>query len=171
VLGACYLAFFHAIHFYGRYLAPLMLPAVAMTSVAVLRARRMSGILVLAVLIGVGPLALASVSGWVFQAGVTHNPFYDQQLSLIEQHVPAGEMVAAFQSGTIGYFRDGVVNLDGKVNVEAHRERERGNLRGYLVQRGVRWYCDQGAGFYDETADEWTVVARQGGFVLCHRAR
>ena len=170
VLGAWYLAFFRATHFYGRYLAPVMLPAVATTSVAVLRARRTSGTLVLVVLLGVGPLALASVGGWVFQVGVARNPFYDHQLALIEEHVPAGETVAAFQSGTIGYFRDGVVNLDGKVNVEAQREQERQNLRGYLVRRGVRWYCDQGTGFYDERADEWTVVARQGGFVLCRRA-
>ena len=169
LLGACYLVFFRAVHFYGRYLAPVMLPAVAMTSVAVLRSRRWSATLVLVVLLGVGPLALASVGGWVFQAGVARNPFYDHQLALVEAHVPAGELVSAFQSGTLGYFRDGVVNLDGKVNVEAQRESERDNLRGYLVRRAVRWYCDQGVGFYDERADEWTVVARQGGFVLCRR--
>ena len=44
------------------------------------------------------------------------NPCYRDQLELVETHVPENAWVAAGQSGTLGYFRNHVINLDGKVN-------------------------------------------------------
>ena len=59
------------------------------------------------------------------------SPMYAVQLPLVREGVPDGEVVAAGQSGTLGYFRDNVLNLDGKVNPEALQYR--GRMREYLL--------------------------------------
>ncbi|NJN67317.1 MAG: hypothetical protein HC884_11700 [Chloroflexaceae bacterium] len=46
------------------------------------------------------------------------NPYYREQIPLIERYVPDGDDIAAFESGTLGYFHDRTINLDGKVNPE-----------------------------------------------------
>lgn len=58
----------------------------------------------------------------------------------VARHVPNGTRVAALQSGTLGCFRDNVVNLDGKVNPAALRVR--GHLDEYLQQIDVEWIAD-----------------------------
>ena len=53
-------------------------------------------------------------------------------------------MVGARQTGTLGYFRPRVVNLDGKVNGDALRARAAGRLRAYLDAAGVDVVVDAG---------------------------
>jgi hypothetical protein len=45
--------------------------------------------------------------------------------------------MAAFESGTLGYFREDVVNLDGKVNSAALRARRAGATHRYLLRADV----------------------------------
>ena len=51
-----------------------------------------------------------------------------------------GVVVAAAQTGTLGYFRRHVINLDGKVNPDTLRIRER--ARAYLDAQNVDWFVD-----------------------------
>lgn len=168
LLGFYYLFFSGAPHFYGRYLTPLMLVAIALAASALAQIDRFRSLPVI-VLAPIALIAGISVLGWHFQIGVSQSPFYRDQLHLIETYVPQTDVVSAGQSGTIGYFRDRVVNLDGKVNAEALQNRD--NMELYLERRHISWYCDWTSSFLgtDPAANGWTVVAKRGDFALYHR--
>ena len=81
-----------------------------------------------------------------------------------EDVVPAGARLGAFQSGTLGYLRDDVVNLDGKVNEGALRAQR--DLVGYCEAEGVEWVADwphliEGNFFHGPPAPGWTLVAER----------
>jgi len=166
-LTAWYLMSSYATHFYGRYLVPVVLVVVmGATVVAITHLRR---------LIGVGSI-LATVVAASAVLGLFHsnldprNPMLDEQVALVEAVVPPGETVAAKQSGTLGFFRSDVVNLDGKVNPDALEAR--GDLPAYISRIGVRWLCDWDAVVERIVAadDEvWTPVDRRGTFVCWYR--
>ena len=73
-------------------------------------------------------------------AGFSGNAVFHDQVALVRAHVPPGERVAAGQTGTLGFFRDRVVNLDGKVNRAALAWQAR--MWDYLAQEHVVWFCD-----------------------------
>lgn len=162
-----YLLFSGAEHFYGRYLTPYMLIAVPVTAVLLaIGASRNARTWMLVVPVWVYALLVAAA----FSRGASM-PYYTQQLQLIADHVPSSERVAAGQSGTIGYFRDDVVNLDGKVNPAALAYRE--HMWDYLREREIRWFCDwkwyaQWMLGDDPTANGWRLVASSGEFNLYH---
>ena len=98
-------------------------------------------------------------------------PHREANLFLVGKHVPAAEQVGAGQVGVLGFFRDGVVNLDGKVNQEANRFR--GNPQELLDRRHINWVCDspgylRGLGF-DPEQGGWVVVEESEGTVLYRR--
>jgi hypothetical protein len=110
---------------------------------------------------------------WLLAAGRmgATSPMYIAQLPLVCENVPDGELAAAGQSGTLGYFRDNVLNLDGKVNPEALQYR--GRIWEYLRERNVRWFCDWES-YVDTCLGEeperhgWRVVDEREGFYLLH---
>ena len=170
LLGLYYMGFSAATHSYGRYLAPLMLVTIPMTAVALVEIRRFRAALQGAAVVALVSLAAVSAIAWDIQARVSPSGYYHEQLRLIEDHVPPAEAVGAFQSGTIGYFRDRVVNLDGKVNGEALRRR--GDLQAWLAERGVNWFCDWEGQFAGRGSPPgiWLPVATRGAFALYRRA-
>jgi len=113
-------------------------------------------------------IAVISIFGWHFQIGAAKNPFYNDQLQLIDAYVPLDDTIGAGQSSTIGYFRAHVVNLDGKVNSEALPYHN--NMWEYLERRNITWYCDWASGFLgpNPAANGWKVMAKRGSFVLYH---
>jgi hypothetical protein len=171
ILGLYYLLFSGAPHFYGRYLSPFMLISIVVAAITLAQVDRFHNLIRFAVLIPLVLIAAASILGYQFQVGVSKSPFYNDQLQLIEASVPHAETVSAGQSGTIGYFRDHVVNLDGKVNAEALHYRN--NMWKYLENRNIAWYCDWSSGFLgpDPAANGWTVVGRRGSFLLYHHSK
>jgi hypothetical protein len=102
------------------------------------------------------------------------SPYYKNQLTLINIFVPADATVAAGQSGTIGFFRDHVVNLDGKVNAAALSRQ--GNIKAYLAIENIQWLCDQPdyitkyLGSDKGNPDGWQLVHSLNGFQLWHHA-
>ena len=87
----------------------------------------------------------------------------------MRDHVPPGDEVAAGQSGTLGFFRERVVNPDGKVNREALAYQA--NMGDYLRRRGVKWFVDwqHYAERYlgpDPAAHGWRLVATRADFRL-----
>ncbi|MCY7299615.1 MAG: glycosyltransferase family 39 protein [Ilumatobacteraceae bacterium] len=166
-LAAWYLTSSHATHFYGRYLAPVVLVVVmGATVVAMTHLRRLIGFgSVLATVVAAG-----AVLGLFHSNLDPRNPMLDEQVALVEAVVPVGETVAAKQSGTLGFFRSDVVNLDGKVNPEALEAR--GDMPGYISRIGVRWLCDWDAVVERIVAADdaiWTSVDRRGTFVCWYR--
>jgi hypothetical protein len=70
----------------------------------------------------------------------THPHF--QVVNWVKLYVPTQTWVGAYQSGTIGYFHDHTINLDGKVNPEALRARKQGQLNSYIVQKPIEYIAD-----------------------------
>jgi hypothetical protein len=167
-----YTASSFAFWFYARYLSPLLLLGTLVLARLLLAASsRWPAVVVL----------LVGVLGWSVPYDVLEshrapiekgNIMYTDQLPLVEQHVPPQECVAALQSGTLGYFRDCVVNLDGKVNPAALAHR--GDIWRYLDDRGVRWLCDWPLLFREYFGSRpdlqgWEAVETRNKFVLYRR--
>ena len=127
----------YAYWFYGRYLSPLVLiSSVVLASCLIWLPRTLT------ILAGFyfTAIALAASAGhwvnWLYQ----ENTMYTEQVALVEGTVPTNDAVAAGQTGTLGFFRKGVVNLDGKVNAEILDFD--GSPSEYLDSKGVIWLCD-----------------------------
>lgn len=136
---------FIAYWFYYRYFAPAALFAFVAVPILWARvaaapratpARIFEGALVLLLAGQMIGLALWARTG----EGLGGNTVYHDQVALVREHVPAGDEVAAGQSGTLGFFRERVVNTDGKVNREALAYQDR--MWDYLRDRGVKWFVD-----------------------------
>jgi hypothetical protein len=158
--------------FYARYLSPLLLIGTLALAwlLVVLADRRPLAALVFVAVTGwsVPWDALASYRGRVEKGNI----MYTNQLPMVEARVPDGECVAALQSGTLGYFRDCVVNLDGKVNPAVLTRRR--DIWRYLDERKVRWLCDWPQLFrsYFGSRPEqngWEAVHTWNKFVLYRR--
>jgi hypothetical protein len=170
LLLAWYVLSSFASWFYVRYVATAAVVASLLIAGTVLHlCRQRRWIMWVYVAVGVLPLCASVV---LLHLGRAYNQYHDVQCRLVEEFVPPGELVAARQTGTLGYFRDHIVNLDGKVNPEAYRARS--TLREYLRQKEVRWLCDWEwmiADLVEPTPSvqgRWQCVARRGEFVLYH---
>ena len=136
---------FIAYWFFYRYFAPAAL--FAFVAVPILWARLATvprGPIVkiaeagLAVLL---TIQIGTLAGWALSGrGLGGNTVYYDQVALVDDLVPATDEVAAGQSGTLGFFRERVVNTDGKVNREALAYQS--NMGDYLRRRGIKWFVD-----------------------------
>jgi 4-amino-4-deoxy-L-arabinose transferase-like glycosyltransferase len=179
-LLALYYGFsFIAYWFYYRYLFPVAIPAsVAMSLLLVATLRRRPearvwlryGLPLLALPTFISAIAstVAPRSAWTLHLETV----YWEQLELIAEQVPATDVVAAGQSGTLGYFRDRVINADGKVNRSAIPYQTR--MWDYLKENDVRWFCDWP--YYvekylgkDPAANGWRHVGQKGYWQLWRR--
>jgi hypothetical protein len=170
-LAVLYALTFGATWFYTRYLAPYALPALLVLAMVVSRLR--SPVLQ-AVAAGLLALPLAGVVGGVWTDRF-RSEFIDDQVRLVEEHIPPGDEVAAFQTGTLGYFRDRTVNLDGKVNPDAITYRA--DLLGYVERRGILWLCDEESSLTTIMGTDrlrkggWQRMGARGVFALYKRDR
>jgi hypothetical protein len=140
-LLAYYTILFTAYWFYYRYFAPLALVSFVIVPVLLARLAFSSGWRAMTALAAVlvAQTATLAVLAWNGQ-GLGGNTVYHDQVALVRAHVPANELVAAGQSGTLGFFRDNVVNTDGKVNRDALAYQDR--MWDYLRARNVKWFVD-----------------------------
>lgn len=167
-----YVLLFGSTHFYSRYFAPLLLPAVALAAVTLRRWQQRQAALVPGLAVLLTGSIVASVAamhtGRVFRG----NEFLRHQLPLARERVPEEALLAAGQTGTLGFFRDAVLNLDGKVNPQALPFQRR--MSEYLDRRGVCWFVDWSSWverYLGPRPQEhgWREVARRGRFRLLHR--
>jgi hypothetical protein len=124
---------------YPRYAAPVVIVSVPALALTLLRAgqRRTAAVALTVVMAGWVSVVAARylpASAWIRTR--THHT----QVELANRVVPANEKIGATQTGTLGYFRDGVVNLDGKVNEQALRRR--GDLERYCREERIHWLVD-----------------------------
>jgi hypothetical protein len=162
-LGTYYGVFFGAAHFLGRYLAPiapLLIVAVLVGGLDLVRLFGARGASVARAL-AVAALALCvAVLGWFAVPG-TREQGHFQVVEWVERNVDDATWVAAVQTGTLGYWHDRTINLDGKVNPAALAERAaRGTVLPYVVRteriryiadwRGMAGWADDSAGGFDE---------------------
>jgi len=150
IYGVCLLLFyglfFGAGYFFSRYLFPLS-PFLALLTGAVLRrawelAEERGWRLAPA---AAGALLLVFAAGLdlrLYRKGTEHMHF--QVVDWVQAHVPDDAWVGAPQSGTLGFFHDRTINLDGKVNPEALRARVRDHetLNYVLGKREIEYLAD-----------------------------
>lgn len=145
LLAIWYGLFSGASFFYFRYMAPLALVGVLLVAVPAMRLARFISArpltrwiahLGFAVCLPVLVFTFIGHTGLIFKG---HSMLH-HQVPLVLRSVPEGEWVAAAQSGTLGFLRDRVLNLDGRVNPEALARRA--DLPKYLSEKGVRWFAD-----------------------------
>ena len=167
-LAVYYVATSFAYYFYMRYLSPFMLIAVVITGITLASLPRLT-LLLLPIYAALALIAMLSVYRYCTQLGESSNKNYTDQYALIQANVPPDQMVSAGQSGTLGYFRDHVLNLDGKVNQEALNYR--GRIWAYLDAEKINWYCDWSTIWIEPNPETrgWKLVGRKGYFMLYQR--
>lgn len=100
-----------------------------------------------------GAAAAAVVSAMVFlsvrqyRSGHSHPHF--QVVRWLEENVPEDVWVGAIQTGTIGFFHDRTVNLDGKVNIAAYEALLAGREGEYVVEDTEIQYLADWVGMRD----------------------
>ena len=62
---------------------------------------------------------------------------YAYRPGYIQKNFKSGTKVAAFQSGTLGYFLPNIYNLDGKVDINAVKYSRDGNIDHYIDMLGI----------------------------------
>ena len=137
---------FGAPHFLTRYLAPLApLLIIAALWVALDLGRRLISAWpnLLAGLYGFGGLVMcAAMLLWLALPGVSSQGHF-QVVAWVEENVPEDTWVGAVQTGTLGYWHDRTINLDGKVNPEALAARiEHGTVLSYIVESEIDYVAD-----------------------------
>jgi hypothetical protein len=145
-LAAYYGLYFGAPHFLSRYLAPL---APLLITASVLAVIDLSGRLgrgrapVLAAGAGLAALLLgAALSVRLLIPGFNVQGHF-QVVSWIEHNVPDTVWIGAVQTGTLGYWHDRTINLDGKVNPEALADRvTKGHVLDYVVASEIDYLAD-----------------------------
>lgn len=162
---------FSGIWFYTRYFAPMVLVStIGVALVIVQISQRFPRTFHIFPWMMCAPLLLVI---YMLHSNRSHTEFFSSQVWLVNEFVPTQEYVASFQTGTLGYFRDRVVNLDGKVNPKAIEHRS--NLLEYLHENRIEWFCD-GQDAFDrliqerpQDQQEWKQIGKRGAFVLYHK--
>ncbi len=159
---------FYATWFYFRYFAPIILLSILLIGIVISylisKIPKLNILMVLLIL----PL---TVSVYLIWKGYYPNEYYIHQLALVKDFVQNNEYVGAFQSGTLGYFYDNTINLDGKTNIEAIKHRN--NLLEYLENKNIGWLCDWKwklekllVGEKPESRKLWVKISEKGKFLL-----
>ena len=138
--------FFGAPHFLPRYTAPLA-PLLIMALVTFVwdlaqRAGRQRAEMPMAVVAIGGILLSLALLGRLLLPG-TNVQGHFQVVDWVDRHVPTDTWVGAVQTGTLGYWHDRTINLDGKVNPEAlEARREQGHVLDYVVASEISILAD-----------------------------
>ena len=147
LLAGYYGLFFGAAHFLGRYmapLAPLLIIALLWVALDVLQRLAPRHREAIALIAGSGAVVLSVlllVRLVLLPESNTHRHF--QVVEWVHANVPAQTWVGAVQTGTLGYWHDRTINLDGKVNPYAlAAKKTEGNVLAYVVDSDIDYLAD-----------------------------
>ena len=147
IAAVFYYGFVHgAPWFISRYIFPVS-PFLAIAGVGMVAKLIESGRLPapakLPITASVCVLALALATALEFRIythGAKH--MHDQVVEWVLNNVPENEWVGAVQTGTVGFFHDRTINLDGKVNPEALQALLLRKIPEYVVSKRVAVIAD-----------------------------
>lgn len=145
-LATYYGLYFGAPHFLSRYMAPLAPLLILATVVIGLKSVEWSrGRVTRPMLQVLGVIAVAmclGLLGRLLIPGVKDQGHF-QVVGWVQDNVPDGAWVGAVQTGTLGYWRDRTINLDGKVNPNALRAlKQEGHVLNYVVASDIEFIAD-----------------------------
>lgn len=159
--GTCLVGYygllFGAAHFVGRYTFPISpFLAILTVTMVVLGWERWGGSIGIRQLLSLGTLSLLVLALVLnlrlYREGTTHPHF--QVVRWIEENASEETWVGAVQTGTLGFFHDRTVNLDGKVNPNALAAKLEQKIPEYVA---TQTFDDRG-GKIDYLAD-WIGIA------------
>ncbi len=144
IYGACLVAFFGlwfgAAHFASRYVFPLS-PYLTLFAVLAIHEGvkrlppRLAPLLPLAFLV----LGLANTARAYLRSDENE---HETQVRWVRENVPSHVWIAAVQTGTLGFYHDRTINLDGKVNAEALDARIDDRIHAYTASCGAEYIID-----------------------------
>lgn len=150
-----YGAFFGAGHFLSRYTAPISILSAFLT-VGVVMTRVPSALARAAF-----PPLLALLALVLDLRGYrkSHEQMHFQVVTWVAANVPDDVWVGAIQSGTVGFFHDRTINLDGKTNPNALKALGKG-MRAYILSTPIRYLADWNgiAGWHTWLEPDFQVV-------------
>ena len=173
LMSAYYGFYFGAGWFLSRYLSPLApLLTVASFSVAYMLATLLMKSQAARIMRGLGAISLLLcfvLLGRFLIPGVKEQGHF-QVVDWVTGNVAEDTWVGAVQTGTVGYWHDRTINLDGKVNPDAlHALLTEGHVLNYVVDSDITYLADwQGIALWttDELADKNARFAKEFALVL-----
>jgi Dolichyl-phosphate-mannose-protein mannosyltransferase len=133
-----YGAFFGAGHFLSRYTAPISILTAFLTVGVVMTLMRVPAVrFAFPAVLLVLALALDARS-----YRNRHEHMHFQVVSWVESNVADDEWVGAIQSGTVGFFHDRTINLDGKTNPAALKAHFANRMREYILASPIKYIAD-----------------------------
>lgn len=173
VMCAYYGFYFGAGWFLSRYLsplAPLLITATVSVSLwALRRLRPEQGTTILCAL-GLAALLLnAALLGRLLIPGVREQGHF-QVVDWVTENVPEETWVGAIQTGTLGYWHDRTINLDGKVNPDALQAiLTEDNVLNYVLSSPVQYLADwHGIALWATTGNQGNTDFSDSFEVLVH---
>jgi hypothetical protein len=143
--------------FFTRYMTPVAMVVTLVLAVALARVWAWQGrprlvalglaaalAIIVIVVIGIGTAHNLTADVPNEAAFDSYTGYRDMALA-VNERVPRGAVLGAWQSGAIGYFAGEdhtVVNLDGVVNPDAADATRDGTIPQYVRARGVEWLAD-----------------------------
>jgi len=184
VLGIGLLSFyvlaFDAPYFLRRYLFPVSPFLALLWAWLVVRLWRRSGSKRLGVLAPFAAVAL--LFNFAMRDGLflPRGPWRQHQfrgVDWIAAHVEESAWVGAFQSGTVGFFHDRTINLDGKLNPGALAAIRAGRHAAYVIESPVQFIVDWATivePWYESSPElarhfEWVELDRARNFAVLRR--
>lgn len=139
-----YALFFGMPGFLGRYFFPLV-PLVCVLAGALLaewmrRPAARFGAAPAIVPVAIAAVLAIALNARIYRNGTKHHHF--QVVDWVRENVPETTWVGATQTGTLGYYHDYTINLDGKVNPIAFEYRKQGRIPEYCVKANVEYIVD-----------------------------
>jgi len=151
-MSAFYGIYFGAAWFVPRYFYPLAAFLILLTvTVGADVFTRLEGKAFVRPLLGgaaVIVVALLAFLHWRIWKNQEHHPHF-QVVHWIEENVDDETWVGAIQTGTLGFFHDKTVNLDGKVNVDAYEALVNDRQGEYVVEDTEIMYLADWMGMLD----------------------
>ncbi len=141
VLPLVYFTFFWAAHFYARYTAPIVLVCLVLTAACVAylpeRRRRMIA------LVAIAFIAISNAwAAWDTHHRGSIGDGHSVAAGYVANHLPMDARIGAFQSGVVGYYNANVINLDGKVNVDALAAMREKRVEEYVDAERIDYVID-----------------------------
>lgn len=143
-----YSLYFKSYWFFNRYISVawfFLIPIYGITTARFVNSVLRNKIKVFFAILGIVVITTFNVrfhfSSFLAGHGVAYELYHDQLL-MVEECVPRGVKVGAKQAGIIGYFREDVINLDGKVNADALLHLKRNTLSEYVIANEITYLAD-----------------------------
>lgn len=141
VLPLIYFTFFWAAHFYARYTAPIAVLSIIVAAAAIARLPDRARTLI----VPAAFVAFTIANAWAawdthHRGGVSDG--HSIAAGYVSDHLPKEARVGAFQSGVVGFYNANVINLDGKVNVDALAAMRAKRVEEYLDRERIDYVID-----------------------------